>query len=133
MKEKKTKEIWDIVKKLKKEGKLPNPSEEDILNEPTALAFTPYIDDFSDWDVTLNDGLEEDLSYLEVADEMKLDDLYLEVADEMKLNDLNNLNKELYSKIENLIIDWNNDGTKTAGQLTRKIMSLIVFKNLEQK
>ncbi len=116
MKEKKIKEIWGIVKKLKKEGKLPEPTEEDILNEPTALAFTPYLyeeDDFSDWDVTLNDGLEEDLSYFEATDEIKF-------------NDLNNFNKELYSKIEHLIIDWNNDGTKTAGQLTRKIMSLII-------
>lgn len=110
------KKIWDIVKRLKSEGKLPEPTEEDILNEPTALAFTQYVyekDEFSDWDVTLNDGLEEDLSYLEVTDEIKF-------------NDLNNLNKELYSKIEHLIIDWNNDGTKTAGQLTRKIMSLII-------
>jgi hypothetical protein len=33
--------------------------------------------------------------------------------------------KELYSEIENLIIIWNNDGTKTAGNLTRQIMKLI--------
>lgn len=33
--------------------------------------------------------------------------------------------KELYSEIENLIITWNNDGTKTAGSLTRKIMKKI--------
>lgn len=36
-----------------------------------------------------------------------------------------NNDKELYSKIENLIIIWNNDGTKTAGSLTRDIMKLI--------
>ena len=32
---------------------------------------------------------------------------------------------ELYSEIENLIIRWNNDGTKTAGELTRQIMGLL--------
>ena len=30
--------------------------------------------------------------------------------------------KTIYSEIENLIINWNNDGTKTAGSLTREIM-----------
>ena len=36
---------------------------------------------------------------------------------------------ELYSEIENLIISWSNDGTKTAGSLTRKIMSLMQTKS----
>lgn len=31
----------------------------------------------------------------------------------------------LYSKIEQLIIEWNLDGSKTAGHLTRKIMEVI--------
>jgi hypothetical protein len=34
-------------------------------------------------------------------------------------------NKDLYSKIENLIVIWSNDGTKTAGTLTRQIMELL--------
>ena len=34
-------------------------------------------------------------------------------------------NETLYSEIETLIIRWNNDGTKTAGSLTREIMKLI--------
>ena len=34
-------------------------------------------------------------------------------------------NKELYNEIENLIIRWNIDGTKTAGALTRQIIGLI--------
>lgn len=33
--------------------------------------------------------------------------------------------KKLYSDIEGFIIWWNNDGTKTAGELTRHIMDLI--------
>lgn len=32
---------------------------------------------------------------------------------------------ELYSAIENAIIRWNIDGTKTAGSLTREIMLII--------
>ena len=37
----------------------------------------------------------------------------------------------LTSEIENLIITWNNDGTKTAGSLTREIMIVLSqkFKN----
>lgn len=31
----------------------------------------------------------------------------------------------LYQEIESQIISWSNDGTKTAGHLTRKIMKLI--------
>lgn len=33
--------------------------------------------------------------------------------------------KELYSEIERLIIVWSNNGTKTAGSLTREIMGLL--------
>jgi hypothetical protein len=36
-----TKDIWKKVKTLREEGKLPTHTEEDIENEPTALAFTP--------------------------------------------------------------------------------------------
>jgi hypothetical protein len=35
------------------------------------------------------------------------------------------MDKELYSNIEDLIIRWNLDGYKTAGNLTRQIMELI--------
>ena len=35
------------------------------------------------------------------------------------------LEKKLYSEIENLIIQWNCDGYKTAGYLARKIMDLL--------
>jgi len=31
----------------------------------------------------------------------------------------------LYNQIENLIINWSNDGTRTAGSLTRDILNLI--------
>jgi hypothetical protein len=31
----------------------------------------------------------------------------------------------LYAKIENTIIEWSNDNTKTAGELTRQILNLV--------
>lgn len=36
------KRVWEKVDELRKEGKLPEITEEDLENEPTALAFTPY-------------------------------------------------------------------------------------------
>ena len=39
--------------------------------------------------------------------------------------------KDLYSKIETLIIRWNNDGTQTAGTLTREIMELVQTHHLQ--
>lgn len=38
-----------------------------------------------------------------------------------------------YSEIESLIVSWNNDGTKTAGSLTRCIISLLTEKPLQDK
>ncbi len=38
------KHVWETVRKLKEEGKLPeDPTDEELLDEPTALAFTPYV------------------------------------------------------------------------------------------
>jgi len=64
------KEVWGRVNKLREEGKLPIPTQEDIEDEPSALAFTPYYvdpiededdeDDMSLWDNTLNDGLDDE-------------------------------------------------------------------------
>ena len=46
-----------------------------------------------------------------------------------KISVIDETNKELYREIEILIIRWNNDGTKTAGSLTREIMNLIKTNN----
>ena len=43
----------------------------------------------------------------------------------MDYKNLTEKEKELYSEIEYLIIMWSNDGTKTAGTLTRQIMELL--------
>lgn len=42
-----------------------------------------------------------------------------------KIPVLDESEKDLYNDIEDLIIRWSNDGTKTAGALTRRIMSLL--------
>ena len=34
--------VWEKVSELREEGKLPEITEEDLVDEPTALAFTPY-------------------------------------------------------------------------------------------
>jgi hypothetical protein len=57
--------VWETVRKLKEEGVFSEQTEEEKLDEPTALAFTPYYkeedeDDMSVWDVTLNDGLDDE-------------------------------------------------------------------------
>jgi hypothetical protein len=39
---------------------------------------------------------------------------------------------KLYSEIENLIIKWTIDGTKTAGSLTREIMTLLETETWEE-
>lgn len=68
------KKVWEDVNRLRKEGKLPpEPTEEELRDEPSALAFTPYDvieeeseeseeeEDENEWDVTLQDGLEDEL------------------------------------------------------------------------
>jgi hypothetical protein len=41
--------------------------------------------------------------------------------------------KQLYREIENLIMIWENDGTKTAGSLTREIMELLERRDATNK
>ena len=42
-KEDEAKKVWNKVRELREEGKLPTPTQEDLEDEPTALAFTPYV------------------------------------------------------------------------------------------
>jgi len=39
------------------------------------------------------------------------------------VNNMNEHQIKLYREVENMIINWSNDGTKTAGSLTREIMA----------
>lgn len=66
----KVKGIWGRVKKLRDEGKLPQTPDEDIIDEPTALAFTPNEED------QLSDVMNNDLE--EVIEFDKLEDMLTE-------------------------------------------------------
>ena len=50
---------------------------------------------------------------------------YCTCKKEIDVNDLSQTDKDVYAEIENLIIYWSNDGTKTAGTLTRRIMYVL--------
>ena len=50
----------------------------------------------------------------------------------MEFENLTEEERILYSEIEYLIIMWSNDGTKTAGTLTRQIMDLLIKKDSKQ-
>jgi len=58
-----SKKVWKKVNELREEGKLPEPpTEEDLLEEPTALAFTPYeIEEEIETpeELLISDGMEE--------------------------------------------------------------------------
>jgi hypothetical protein len=68
----------------------------------------------------------------EIAEKLKNKELFKESNDRARqtLSEIKSLpiqersysDKKLYSEIEWLIISWNNDGTKTAGHLTRQII-----------
>ena len=68
---------------------------DDVIAEIKRLKDSLNKEDISDWDATLEDGL-EDAPW----------------------------ESDLYSQIEQSIIKWEIDGTKTAGHLTREIMKL---------
>ena len=88
------KRVWDRVAKLREEGKLPPlPTEEELKDEPTALANSKY----------------------------------REEAEAKNLVRIYDDKKAIYSQVEEMIIRWNIDGTRTAGSLTREILKIIEF------
>ncbi len=91
-----TKKIWDKVRILKKEGKLPEPTQEDIENEPTALAFTPYDVEEDNLKSLLND------SNIEIDD----DDINIELSEEGTIESINDIKIEK-TLGEELTKSWN--------------------------
>lgn len=71
---------------------------DDVISEIKRLKDSLKEEDISDWDNTLEDGL-KDAPW----------------------------ETDLYSQIEQSIIKWEIDGTKTAGELTREIMKHVGF------
>jgi hypothetical protein len=78
------KRVWETVERLRKEGKLPDWTKEDLENEPSALANSKYREEA------------ESRAYVEKM--------------------------VIYSEVEEMIIRWSIDGTRTAGSLTREIL-----------
>lgn len=73
--------VWDSVIKLREEGKLYTPTKEDLLDEPTALAFTPYDLEQSEEDYfTFNQEIlkNKTIEVLETEEDIQLDVLETE-------------------------------------------------------
>ena len=85
------KRVWERVKQLKAEGKLPpDPTEEEIMDEPTALAFTPYNDYDDEETVQVDEHVENDTpieNYFEREDLIELQKTIQEVEKNIKNNE----------------------------------------------
>jgi hypothetical protein len=92
------KRVWNKVIKLREEGKLYTPTKEDLLDEPTALAFTPYDLEQSEEDYfTFNQELlnEEVLETEETEEtEETIEDIQFEVFETEEDNQLEVLETE---------------------------------------
>jgi hypothetical protein len=114
--EKPEQKIWDKVKELREEGKLPpEPTEEELTDEPTSLAFTPYEIEETDQvptnhrpstdEVINNDNIER---FVELQDSIKNDfvekpqedniDQQDIVVNEIQPKKLSYLNRDGYGK-----------------------------------
>ena len=109
--------VWKKVNELREEGKLPEITEEDLENEPSALAFTPYevedeiegsIDDVVDETIPQTD---EVITLSEKDSEIFMD----EIDNPKEPNDIikNALEKYKQSRGENTVINQPYRQTKT--------------------
>ena len=109
--------VWEKVSELREEGKLPEITEEDLVDEPTALAFTPYevedeiegsIDDVVDETIPQTD---EVITLSEKDSEIFMD----EIDNPKEPNDIikNALEKYKHSRGENTIINQPYTQSKT--------------------
>ena len=109
--------VWEKVNELREEGKLPEITEDDLENEPTALAFTPYevedeiegsIDDVVDETIPQTD---EVITLSEKDSEIFMD----EIDNPKEPNDIikNALEKYKQSMSENTIINQPYKQSKT--------------------
>ena len=70
--------------------------------------------------------MREDIKF-EPFDQAKYEAGFQAITDEVDAKVLEQMleTAKLYTRIENAIINWSNDETKTAGELTREILKLI--------
>lgn len=91
--------VWEKVNELRDEGKLPpEPTEEELLNEPTALAFTPY---------EVEDEIEGSIDDVITLSERDSEIFVEEIDNPKEPNDIikNALEKYKQSRVENTVIN----------------------------
>ena len=104
--------VWKKVNELREEGKLPEITEEDLENEPSALAFTPYeVED------EIEGGIDETIQTDEVITLSEKDsEIFMgEIENPKEPNDIikNALEKYKQSRVENTVINQPYRQTKT--------------------
>ena len=82
------KTVWGTVDRLRKEGKLPTPTAEDLADEPTALAFTPYYVEPIEED-------EEEALHTEEEKRQLIEEVISNSPNNPSSVEINNINKEL--------------------------------------
>ena len=93
--------VWAKVNELRKEGKLPNISDEDFSDEPSALAFTPYADEV---DEIIEDSIEDvegTIDDIQADDSLTIEEKSKKIEKKVKQAILNN--PEIKDKIEEAI------------------------------
>ena len=93
--------VWAKVNELRKEGKLPNISDEDFSDEPSALAFTPYADEV---DEIIEDSIEDvegTIDDIQADDSLTIEEKSKKIEKKVKQAILNN--PEIKDKIAEAI------------------------------
>jgi hypothetical protein len=92
------KRVWDKVKELREEGKLPpKPTEEELNDEPTALAFTPY--EVEETEEVISDKNLEQFVELQDTDKTQIEESTSEpTVDNKNPKKLSYLNRDGYGK-----------------------------------
>lgn len=105
--------VWEKVNELREEGKLPEITEEDLENEPSVLAFTPYeVDD------EIEDDIDETISQTDevITLSEKDSEIFMgEIENPKEPNDIikNAIEKYKQSRGENTVINQPYRQTKT--------------------
>lgn len=98
------KKVFEKIDELRKEGKLYTPTEEDLENEPTALAFTPHeeflegVDSMDDEDVLIEEQVEstdEEEWDEDHALDMVLNQMVEDLMEEEGVDSIDELNEKL--------------------------------------
>ena len=116
--------VWKKVNELREEGKLPEITEEDLENEPSALAFTPYeVEDeikgsIDEVDDEIEGGIDETIPQTDevITLSEKDSEIFMgEIENPKEPNDIikNAIEKYKQSRVENTVINQPYRQTKT--------------------